>query len=175
VDGCISNDRHNGLFIIQPLEGKPQEVMTRGIRNNNPGNIRISPAKWKGKIPVYQNTDGSFAQFTSMAYGIRALYRLLITYINKYGLTTVDAIIDRYAPAGDNSEAARTNYKNFVRQQINGKNEIENIFDFLALANGIMIFENSQTDFDQYIMPHLVEAQEIADLEVLNFSIEKKK
>ncbi|MCA9329527.1 hypothetical protein KDA11_02695, partial [Candidatus Saccharibacteria bacterium] len=32
----------------------------RGIRNNNPGNIRISNNQWRGKIPVSQNTDGSF-------------------------------------------------------------------------------------------------------------------
>lgn len=148
--------------------------MKRGTRNNNPGNIRISPAKWKGKVPVDLNTDGAFEQFVSMPYGIRALYRLLITYINKYGLTTVDAIIDRYAPAGDNSEAARNNYKNFVRQQINGKNQIESIFDFLAVADGIMIFENSQADFDQYILPHLMEAQKISSLDDLNLTNEKK-
>lgn len=73
--------------------------MPRGIRNNNPGNIRISSQPWKGKIKL--NTDGAFEQFETMEYGIRALLILLRTYI-KRGNDTIEKIINRYAPTNEN-------------------------------------------------------------------------
>ena len=75
---------------------------TRGIRNNNPGNIRISDAGWKEVIPENKNTDGSFEQFTTFSYGIRALIKLLHTYYFTKKLQTVQDIISTYAPATEN-------------------------------------------------------------------------
>ena len=46
----------------------------RGIRNNNPGNIRKSNVKWQGLAA--EQTDGAFYQFTRPEYGIRALCRV---------------------------------------------------------------------------------------------------
>ena len=52
----------------------------RGIRNNNPGNIRKGRKRiWEGE--VYPGTDPSFSQFRTMAYGVRAL---LIDLVNKH-------------------------------------------------------------------------------------------
>jgi hypothetical protein len=68
---------------------------TRGLRNNNPGNIKIANNAWTGKIPVAQNTDKVFEQFTSMAYGIRASFKLLDTYLNK-GFSTIEKIVGRW-------------------------------------------------------------------------------
>lgn len=68
---------------------------TRGIRNHNPGNIKISGSAWQGKrIP---NTDGTFEQFTDPAYGIRALAKTLLTYQQKHGLNTVRGLITRWS------------------------------------------------------------------------------
>lgn len=78
---------------------------TRGIRNNNIGNIRISSNNWKGKIPKEQNTDGVFEQFTSLAYGVRALIVLLNNYIKLYGANTITKIITKYAPSNENNTA----------------------------------------------------------------------
>ena len=117
--------------------------MKRGTRNNNPGNLKLSSLNWRGKIPNADNTDGTFEQFKSMEYGIRALYRLLVTYVNKYDLRSVDQIIDRYAPPGENSEAARANYKTFVISKAN-TDRLDQVRDLYAIARGIMIFENSQ-------------------------------
>jgi hypothetical protein len=75
--------------------------MKRGTRNKNPGNIKLTSLSWRGKVPNSENTDGTFEQFTEMPFGIRALYRLLVTYVNKYKLRSVDDIIDRYAPSGE--------------------------------------------------------------------------
>lgn len=71
----------------------------RGIRNNNPGNIRLG-TNWKGLAA--QQTDGAFAQFTSPEYGIRAMTKILRTYMGAYGLRTVAGIISRWAPPNEN-------------------------------------------------------------------------
>ena len=47
--------------------------MTRGLRNNNPLNIRRNKTKWQG-LSVTQ-TDKSFFQFKTMAYGYRAAFK----------------------------------------------------------------------------------------------------
>ena len=72
---------------------------TRGIRNNNPGNLRKG-CKWLGLSPV--QTDKDFCQFKTMEYGIRALLITLRTYYIKYGCNTVRKIISRYAPPNEN-------------------------------------------------------------------------
>ena len=75
-------------------------MATRGVRNFNPGNIRLSNGvPFKGEVP---SSDKSFRQFESMVYGIRALMKLLQTYYHTYNLITVRAIISRYAPSNEN-------------------------------------------------------------------------
>ena len=56
------------------------------MRNNNPGNIRLGD-KWNG-LSAHQD-DGSFCQFDEVDYGIRAIYRTLVTYEDKYNIRTV--------------------------------------------------------------------------------------
>ena len=63
----------------------------RGIRNCNPGNIRLSGDKWKGLRP--RQTDGEFCQFTDMAHGYRALIRLLQNYRKLHGCRNTAAYI----------------------------------------------------------------------------------
>ena len=82
---------------------------TRGIRNCNPGNIRLDSQSFVGELKP--SSDCSFKQFKSMTYGVRALMKLLQTYYLKYHLNTVSTIISRYAPSIEN----RTDdYINFV-------------------------------------------------------------
>lgn len=80
----------------------------RGIRNNNPGNIRKSAEKWQG-LAAEQN-DSSFFQFASMPYGIRAIVKILRNYSTKYGLNTVRDIINRWAPPVENNTSAYVRY-----------------------------------------------------------------
>lgn len=74
-------------------------MVARGIRNNNPGNIRHGE-KWEGLSD--KQTDSSFCIFVSPEYGIRALAKVLQTYYKKYQLNTVKKIISRYAPPNEN-------------------------------------------------------------------------
>ena len=80
--------------------------LPRGYRNNNPGNIRISRSRWKGKLPKPQNDDGAFEQFTKMEWGLRALIRLLRDSYILRGYDTPRKIIERYAPAVENDTLA---------------------------------------------------------------------
>lgn len=74
----------------------------RGVRNNNPGNIRHGE-EWLGL--ANEQTDSSFCQFVSVEYGIRAIFKILYTYENKYNLTTIRDIISRWAPPNENDTA----------------------------------------------------------------------
>ncbi|QLG95290.1 structural protein [Pseudomonas yamanorum] len=81
---------------------------TRGVRNNNPGNIDYSPANlWQGQLGLEVGVPKPrFARFDTPENGIRALGKLLQTYQRKYGLKTVKAIISRWAPSNENDTAA---------------------------------------------------------------------
>lgn len=74
----------------------------RGIRNNNPGNIRTGGDAWLGKT----GDDGEFLTFDKPENGLRAAARLLQTYQTKHGLKTVADIIGRWAPPDENQTAA---------------------------------------------------------------------
>ena len=78
--------------------------MSRGITNNNPGNIRKVPGvTWVGQSP--DQTDTAFVQFVDPTYGIRAIARILMSY-SREGLNTVDQIINRWAPPNENQSTA---------------------------------------------------------------------
>ena len=81
---------------------------TRGIRNKNPFNIRISKSKWAGK--VLHGTDPDFEQFDMMVWGVRAGLYLLTKYVRDYKLRTVKQIIHRYAPDGDGTNNEKAYY-----------------------------------------------------------------
>ncbi len=84
----------------------------RGIRNNNPGNLRRTTDPWQG-LAVPQ-TDRAFFVFKDATYGIRALARTLINYQDQHGLRTIRQIISRWAPANENDTAS---YINAVAKQ----------------------------------------------------------
>ncbi len=73
---------------------------TRGLRNNNPGNIRKSSDHWQGLAA--EQPDPEFFTFVAPEYGIRALVKILARYANVYGLVTVRGIISRWAPPSEN-------------------------------------------------------------------------
>lgn len=72
----------------------------RGIRNNNPLNIRIGNT-WLGEVT--NPTDDEFEQFVHVSFGLRAGFILLKRYINRYKLNTIEKIISRWAPGNENN------------------------------------------------------------------------
>ena len=76
----------------------------RGIRNNNPGNIERNNTPWQGLS--HTQDDDRFCQFADPAYGIRAIFKIIRTYHQNYGLESVEQIIDRWAPPVENDTSA---------------------------------------------------------------------
>ena len=80
----------------------------RGLRNNNPLNIRRTAIRWIGAR--IEQTDKSFVQFTSMAYGYRAAWKILQSYYERFCQQgkpfTVRNIISRWAPPNENDTEA---------------------------------------------------------------------
>lgn len=76
----------------------------RGIRNCNPGNIRVTKDKWQGLRSV--QTDKEFFQFTEMKWGYRALIRTLQNYRRIHGCYTITDFITRWAPSSENNTLA---------------------------------------------------------------------
>ena len=116
----------------------------RGIRNNNPGNIKHGDT-WKGEV---KSTDKTFEQFKDAEHGIRAIGVLLRTYNTKYNLDTIDGIISRWAPKSENQTQ---NYINFVSKQLGvrpttklnlfNRGQIYNRTALKALVNAIIRME----------------------------------
>ena len=82
--------------------------MTRGIRNNNPLNIRRTATRWQGAHE--EQTDKSFVQFKTLAYGYRAAWKILQSYYERFCMQskpfTVRNIITRWAPPSENDTEA---------------------------------------------------------------------
>lgn len=132
-------------------------TLARGLRNNNPGNIRVSSSAWYGKIPYTNNKDWSgtpanvvrsFEQFNELRYGLRALMVLLNNYYFKNGLKTVRSIITKYAPAFENHTEA---YINSVIDSV-GSNAIPELTEdiLIKLAKAIVKVENGNS-FTSYV------------------------
>lgn len=80
-------------------------AIPRGIRNNNPLNIRKGNT-WKGERPV--SSDNSFEEFVSMEMGLRAAIILIRNYITGHNaagrkFNTIESLISRWAPPSENS------------------------------------------------------------------------
>lgn len=118
--------------------------LPRGIRNNNPGNIRRGQP-WLGLSDT--QTDGDFDQFISPEYGIRALGLLLTNYQRRSGLNTIAQIISRYAPTNENNTQA---YINSVSAQlgVDPNERIDVASNLTNLIPAIILHENGQQPFD---------------------------
>lgn len=98
----------------------------RGIRNNNPLNIRKG-CNWYGER--FPQVDRDFEEFQSMELGIRAAFVLLRNYITGFSgrsfkYNTIRKIIRRWAPPTEN---ATQRYIDFVCKQV-GKDQNEVVY-----------------------------------------------
>src|SRR5690606_14389166 len=118
--------------------------LSRGLRNNNPGNIRRTSDKWQGKIPHAQSTDSSFEQFYTTAWGLRAMMKDIQNKING-GFNTVSKIITKYAPPVENNTAAYianvANWSGIDANQVLAANKTV----IIALCKAMVLMENGET------------------------------
>jgi len=77
-----------------------KSLTSRGIRNNNPGNITKTNIDWQGEVLCQ---DIKFECFESPEKGIRAIVKNLDSYVLKHKLTTLDSIISRWSPPNENN------------------------------------------------------------------------
>lgn len=127
-----------------------EKFIPRGIRNNNPGNIKKNDIEWEGLSAI--QTDNTFFQFTNPIYGIRALTKILRTYRDKYDLKNIWAIINRYAPPSENDTEA---YKNFVTKKtgLSMLKEIDNSVEgYFPVVKAIILMENGEQPYDDEII-----------------------
>lgn len=120
------------------------EKLPRGLRNNNPGNIRNSEAtKWQGEVEPSAKKDFVFEEFEDRAHGYRALIRLLQNYRKKHGCQTIADFISRWAPSNENNTAG---YITRVCQEMQVPNtyvpDIDDKSTMVALASAISLVEN---------------------------------
>lgn len=87
-------------------------ALPRGLRNNNPLNIRIGNT-WLGERSC--PTDPEFEEFVSIAYGYRAAFCILRRYIRRYHKDTIRAIVTTWAPPVENHT---TKYIDFVAKAV---------------------------------------------------------
>lgn len=115
-----------------------KQVLARGYRNNNPGNIKKTADQWQGLASV--QSDPVFFQFVSAEYGIRALTKIILTYMNVHKLTSINQIISRYAPGTENDTQS---YINFVAARVGVPGHIPlDWFEIPKLVEAIILFEN---------------------------------
>lgn len=117
--------------------------LPRGIRNNNPGNLRKSTDKWKGLI----EPDPDFYQFISPEFGIRAMARTLVNYQKRYGLDTVRKLIARWAPPEDGNPVDI--YADYVAEKVGVDKDVPiEVKDHLVeLVKAMIEFENGQNPY----------------------------
>lgn len=81
---------------------KRNKRIPRGLRNCNPLNIRMGASNWVGQC----GNDGAFVKFVDVKHGLRAAFRLLFSYYNKYACCNIASIVKRWAPPNENNTIA---------------------------------------------------------------------
>ena len=140
---------------------KAQDGLPLGVRNFNLGNIRPG-AGFIGEKGV----NKGYATFENPMFGGRALARLLNTYNTKYGINTIEDLVNRYAPEGDNPRESIENYKKFLSKStgLGVDEEFDLDSDRGKLMQGIFQFETGQdSPFSKEQINQMIEASKLDD------------
>lgn len=138
-------------------------MSSRGIRNNNPGNIKDFGVPWEGlasrqEMTEEQRREKIFCVFRKPWWGIRAMARTLLTYQSKYNLNTLEKIIQRWAPSADNNPEQA--YVDFVSAQVGVPADRHvSLRDFRymhRLCEAIIQFENGENPYTWEVTTALI-------------------
>ena len=157
------------LLTFINLELMENDKLPRGIRNNNPLNIRyVERNNWKGRTDI--NTDGEFEQFISLEWGIRAAFVLIHNYIYIYSQKTIQAIVSRWAPWDDNNNPE--SYAHRVAREIGGtpntKPDFRDMFLMVAIVRAMIKVECGVRVDDETIVRGYTMAMVDMGLKALN-------
>lgn len=121
--------------------------MARGIRNNNPGNIRWS-CTWQGLKVNGKEQDKDFCVFIKPEYGIRAMAKILLNYKNLYKINTVAGIIHRWAPPSENNTVAYINHvAEVLKVDTDDTIDVRDNNIMLKLIKAIILHENGEQPY----------------------------
>jgi hypothetical protein len=138
----------------------------RGIRNNNPGNIRKSSVLWMGQaLPgsALDATDPDFIVFNDALYGLRALALVLWHYQTIHGIKTLKGFIERWAPPEENDTTAYVENACTVCDV-----QPDNIFDldtsnFYNLVVAIIRQENGEQPYSSNLISRAIQMARQSD------------
>ena len=125
------------------------EKLPRGIRNKNPGNIKLGTA-WDGLAD--EQSDPVFCVFKESVWVIRALMRILLVYRFHHKKHTTEDIIGRWAPPSENDTDA---YIKFVcdKTGFNPMDKLDNSMEhYLPLVKSIIKMENGVQPFNDELL-----------------------
>ena len=139
-----------------------RKLASRGVRNNNPGNLELTNIPWQGKVPRTENTDGRFEQFYTPFNGIRALARDLTTKVGR-GLDTIRKIIEVYAPplndAGEFENDTEAYIKSVSKQTgIAAEQPINFELEKFDLVKAIIVHENGNNPYPDALIREAIAA-----------------
>lgn len=124
--------------------------LPRGIRNNNPMNIRHGN-DWQGEI---LGNDPAFESFKSPEYGIRAGCVLFMNYQKKYKLDSIRGLIGRWAPPNENDTEA---YVKAVARECGTGTDTQvmlsaNLEFFVNFVTAVIRHENGSVPYDREVI-----------------------
>ena len=125
------------------------KLAPRGLRNNNPLNIKQFNQNWRGEV----GDDGVFVIFKNMVYGYRAAARILRSYRSR-GLTTITEIIEAWAPSSENDTHAY----------------IEYVVSYISVQSGLEVDPEKNLDIKN--VPYLLAAMTVVENGAIDVSMD---
>lgn len=127
---------------------------TRGLKNNNPLNIRKGQS-WVGEVE--ESNDPDFEQFYEMKFGLRAAFIILRTYLKIHGCCNISLIIHRWAPPNENNTedyisfvCRYTGLDRYQKIQFEDKEKIIKIVQAMAIVESdkYLTFQDLEEAYD---------------------------
>jgi hypothetical protein len=116
-------------------------MKSRGLRNNNPLNIRHNTEHFQGEI---KGKDKSFKTFSSLSYGYRAGFVILGTYLSR-GVNTIEKIITQWAPPTENdTESYIVNVERWSGVPRKKALTVRDGSDYILIVAAMSFVENGQ-------------------------------
>lgn len=123
-------------------------ALSRGLRLNNPGNVRKSVDKWQGLSET--QGDPTFFTFKSPLWGIRAIARILITYQDEHNCFSIKDHISRWAPPSENPTSSyMLNVAGWANKDVDEVLNVHTYADCRALVTGIIRQENGYMPYSE--------------------------
>lgn len=146
-----SRTQQGSVLVASAAQSIGDLLTPRGVRNNNPGNIRRSTINWHGQLTEAQvqgrgwTWDANFIQFDRPEDGIRALGHVLLSYAGR-GIDNVQQIISTYAPGTENDTASYiTDVSNQLAVMPSQLLDVTHMLPVIAAA--IITHENGQQPY----------------------------